>query len=137
MRTAFIILAVALVTASSTTAAVKLTITSKDIKNGTIQPVDLSGKTKRSMRGARGTRGPAGPPGLQGPQGLPGPQGIQAITRVAVSTPVPPLSFRILVASCPSGQRVISGGVFFVDEIWQSEPTSSGSGWTVTGFNTS
>jgi hypothetical protein len=53
-------------------------VTSKQIKNGTIQLVDLSKRAKKQMRGRRG---PAGPPGPVGPagsasgQGLPGPEG--------------------------------------------------------------
>jgi len=88
----------------------------------------------RGPRGKRGPRGRTGPPGAQGPQGL---QGIQAITAVVVSTPVPPLSVRMLTATCPAGQTVISGGVFFVDQTWESEPASFGAGWVVTGFNSS
>lgn len=87
---------VALVVAGGTTAAAKLVVTSKNIKNGTIQLVDLNKKAKRALRGQRGTRGtagpqgqtgpvgqtgaagpagPIGPTGAQGPQGIQGPQG--------------------------------------------------------------
>ena len=45
MRTIVVALAVVLVTASSSTAA--FVVTSKNIKNGTIQTVDLSAKAKR------------------------------------------------------------------------------------------
>jgi hypothetical protein len=62
-----------LVSAASATAA--FVVTSKNIKNGTIQTVDISAKAKRALRGnrgPRGTRGPAGAPGLRGAAGPPG-----------------------------------------------------------------
>lgn len=74
-----------LVSAASATAA--FVVTSKNIKNGTIQAVDLSANAKQVLRGNRGPRGaaglsgreglsgPRGPAGAQGPQGPPGPQG--------------------------------------------------------------
>ena len=52
-------------------------ITSANIKNGTIQTVDLSGKAKRALRGNRGLHGRAGNAGPAGPQGPPGPIGPQ------------------------------------------------------------
>jgi hypothetical protein len=67
-----------LVSAASATAA--FVVTSKNIKNGTIQTVDISAKAKRALKGNRGPRGfqgPLGPAGLTGVAGAPGPQGIQ------------------------------------------------------------
>jgi Collagen triple helix repeat (20 copies) len=49
-------------------------IGSAQIRNGSIQLVDLSGKAKNALKGQRG---PAGPPGANGANGLPGPQGAQ------------------------------------------------------------
>lgn len=87
-------LAVALVTAGSATAA--FVVTSKNIKNGTIQLVDISPKAKRALRGQ------------QGPQG---PQGIQAITEVrSPISAIPPGLSGSATASCPAGQQPISGG---------------------------
>jgi hypothetical protein len=68
---------VALVVAGGTTAAAKLIVTSKNIKNGTIQLVDLNKKAKRALRGQRGTRGTAGPRGQTGPVGPAGAVGAQ------------------------------------------------------------
>ena len=68
---------VALVVAGGTTAAAKLVVTSKNIKNGTIQLVDLNKKAKRALRGQRGTRGTAGPQGQTGPVGQTGATGAQ------------------------------------------------------------
>jgi hypothetical protein len=75
-----------LVSAMSATAA--FVVTSKNIKNGTIQTVDISAKAKQALKGNRGPRGPQGLPGLDGrpgltgltgpagPQGPPGPRGL-------------------------------------------------------------
>lgn len=53
-------------------------ITSKQIKDGTIQTKDISTTARNSLRGQEGPEGPAGPAGPQGdpgPQGEPGPAG--------------------------------------------------------------
>jgi hypothetical protein len=63
----------ALIATASATAA--LVVTSKNIKNGTIQLVDISSKAKNALKGQRGRRGPAGPRGIAGPQGPQGPAG--------------------------------------------------------------
>jgi hypothetical protein len=52
-----------------------LLITSKNIKNGSIQAVDLSRAAKAQLKGNEGPRGPQGPSGATGAQGLPGPLG--------------------------------------------------------------
>jgi collagen triple helix repeat protein len=62
-----------LVSAASATAA--FVVTSKNIKNGTIQTVDISAKAKRALRGNRGPRGLPGTQGARGAQGLQGAQG--------------------------------------------------------------
>jgi len=67
-----VIAAVALVVAMGGSAAAASFITSKQIKNGTIQLVDISKKARTKLRGARG---PAGRPGEQGPKGDTGEKG--------------------------------------------------------------
>jgi collagen triple helix repeat protein len=55
-----------------------LLVTSKNIKNGSIQAVDLSRAAKAQLKGNEGPRGPrgfTGAQGIQGPQGLVGAQG--------------------------------------------------------------
>jgi hypothetical protein len=66
VKTALVAVVVALLVSVGTAGAARVLITSKDIKNGTTQLVDLSGKAKRSLKGQRGPRG-------QGTQGAPGP----------------------------------------------------------------
>jgi hypothetical protein len=87
MKTALIAAVVSAVVAAASGTAATIVVTSKNIKDGTIQTVDISGKAKRALKGNRGprgvsgavgpagTQGPAGPQGLAGPQGPPGPQG--------------------------------------------------------------
>ena len=131
------------VSAGSATAA--FVVTSKSIKNGTIQTVDISAKAKRALKGNRGPRGLQGVPGSAGAQGAAGapgtqgPPGIQSLTRVVVSTEVPPEYYDSITAPCPAGQKAVSGGHAFNGggaEIWESqiEPVG-GDGWSTTGAN--
>jgi hypothetical protein len=65
------------------TAAGVMTVTSKQIKNGTIQLVDINKRAKKKLRGQRGPKGAQGNQGISaqglqgpvGPQGAPGPAG--------------------------------------------------------------
>jgi Collagen triple helix repeat (20 copies) len=75
VKTVIAAIIVSVIVSSSATAGVTTLIRSKDIKNGTIQPIDLSAAAKRGMKGAPGAQGPAGPRGLQGVQGVQGLQG--------------------------------------------------------------
>jgi hypothetical protein len=131
------------VSAGSATAA--FVVTSKNIKNGTIQTVDISAKAKRALKGNRGPRGAQGLQGVQGATGATGatgaagaagPPGIQSLTKVVVSIEVPPESFDSITAPCPAGQTAVSGGVAFPGEIWESQQKPiGGDGWSTTGAN--
>jgi hypothetical protein len=77
MKNALIAAIVAAVVAAASGAAATLVVTSKNIKDGTIEAVDISAKAKRALKGNRGPRGAAGPAGATGAQGSPGPQGPQ------------------------------------------------------------
>jgi hypothetical protein len=66
--------AVALICAATASAGV-LIVTSKNIKNGTIQTADISAKAKRALKGNRGQRGFQGAPGLVGQTGPKGDKG--------------------------------------------------------------
>ena len=96
-----------LVSAASATAA--FVVTSANIKNGTIQLVDLNGKTKQALKGKRGPRGFAGYEGLSGPQGPPGqsPTFTEAYSDHATAQPG---SFAFVNAVCPQGTKVVGGG---------------------------
>jgi hypothetical protein len=75
MKNALIAAVVAAVVAAASGTAATIVVTSKNIKNGTIQTVDISAKAKRALKGNRGLQGPAGLPGPQGLAGVAGPQG--------------------------------------------------------------
>lgn len=79
-----VLASIALVVAlgGTATAAGVSYVTSKQIRNGTIQLADISKRAKAKLRGRRGPAGPRGPvgspassQGLQGPEGPAGPTG--------------------------------------------------------------
>ena len=102
----------ALISAAAATATTTLVITSAQIKNGTIQTVDISAKARRALKGNRGLRGLEGAPGDPGAQGAQGPAGpgLSGLHYVQATATVPPLQVGSAGAQCPSGERVISGG---------------------------
>jgi hypothetical protein len=75
MKNAVIAAVVAAVVAAASGTAATIVVTSKNIKNGTIQTVDISAKAQRALRGNRGPRGLSGPAGGAGPTGPAGPAG--------------------------------------------------------------
>jgi hypothetical protein len=75
VKSAVIAAVVSAVIASTTATAATIMVTSKNIKKGTIQTVDISAKAKRALKGNRGLRGFAGARGAPGLAGQPGPQG--------------------------------------------------------------
>jgi hypothetical protein len=63
------------IVAASASAGVTTLITSKQIKDGTIQLRDMAPATRGALRGIEGPPGVIGPRGLTGLQGPPGPAG--------------------------------------------------------------
>jgi Collagen triple helix repeat (20 copies) len=125
VKNALIAAVVAAVVAAASGTAATIIVTSKNIKNGTIQTVDISAKAKQALKGNRGPRGASGPAGAmgvqgpQGPQGLQGPQGSAGITQVigvdgtvGAQCPASGGGCRIAAsdAVCPPGFKVVSGG---------------------------
>jgi hypothetical protein len=83
LKNALIAAMVAAVVAAASGTAATIVVTSKNIKNGTIQTVDISAKAKRALKGKRGPtglRGGQGLPGAQGPPGTPGTPGPPGLT---------------------------------------------------------
>ena len=113
-----------LVSSASATAA--FVVTSKNIKNGTIQTVDLSAKAKKALKGN------VGPAGARGPAGPQGPAGFVGATRVVSATFAVPSNTAgsPQTVSCPAGTGVISGGVISdtQGDTWVDAP--SGNGWS-------
>lgn len=71
----FIVAIAAVVLASSGSAIAARFITTRDIKNGTIQLVDLNAKARSALAGGRGPQGAPGPRGADGAAGPVGPAG--------------------------------------------------------------
>ena len=119
------VLAIVIATAGTASATTAL-ITSHQIKNGTIGLVDISKQARKALHGRTGKTGKtgaAGPQGAQGPQGTPRPQGLHGLqgdmgspgvsgyTVVRNNTVVsPPVNHASVVADCPAGEQVLSGG---------------------------
>jgi hypothetical protein len=82
-----------LISATSATAA--FLVTSKQIKDGTIQPVDISTKAKRALRG---NRGPAGPAGLS------------ELEVVTAHGGFDTFLVKVQTVTCPSGKNAVGGG---------------------------
>jgi hypothetical protein len=124
MRTIAVALAVSLVTAGSSTAA--FVVTSKHIKNGTIQLVDMSPRARAALRGQRGQSGPRGPAGF----------GI--VQRYSSSVPLGQNISRSVSVSCPAGSTLIGGGFDASRDVtvYASKPLATGETWEVTGVYT-
>ena len=141
-RRVLILLAmVAVLSTASGAAATRVLITSKDIKNGTIRPVDLSAAAKRTMRGKQGIRGlrgiqgPIGPRGLQGNPGPPGFSGVLPNDNVGA---ISPNSSGTVSADCISGYKAVGGGFEATDPnltVYASKPSASGFGWDLSARN--
>jgi hypothetical protein len=104
-------------------------VTSKNIKNGTIQLVDIS-------RGAKA--------GLRVRRGPPGPPGISSITEVVERGTIAPGSAGTVVATCPTDLAPISGG-YLATNLFGGDRgisvnvnrRSQQRGWEVHGVNSS
>jgi hypothetical protein len=111
-----IIAAIVAMLVSAASATASFVITSKNIKNGTIQTVDISAKARRALKGNRGPRGFAGAPGIagipgvQGPLGPQGPPGIQRLVRAGAMTTIAPGTVGVQFVNCPPGMLAVSGG---------------------------
>jgi Collagen triple helix repeat (20 copies) len=80
MKSALIAGVVAAVVSVTSATAATIVVTSKSIKDGTIQTVDISPKAKLALKGNRGPRGVPGRRGPAGPRGTQGTQGTQGLT---------------------------------------------------------
>lgn len=117
MRNALIAAVVAAVVAAASGTAATIVVTSKNIKNGTIQLVDISGKAKTGLRGRRGPRGPVG---------------IEELT-VVNAPAIIPAGIGSVEATCPAGQQPIAGGFRSTGSltITTSAPVLSNRSWLV------
>jgi hypothetical protein len=137
---------VALLVAMSGSAVAASLITSKQIKDGTIQTKDLSKKARVALNGARGSAGPQGLPGPQGPKGdtgaagAAGKDGAPGKDGLISSATVQRKEFATLAdgatgtetVTCPAGQKAIGGGVrsdgYGIGLVESSRPTIGDNG---------
>ena len=137
MKSAVIAAVVAAIVAAASGTAATIVVTSKNIKNGTIQTVDISAKAKRALRGQRGLRGPQGFPGVAvpGPAGARGPAGPGMTDLEYVQNTASGSGSVIAEAQCPAGKFAVSGGgtsdTGFLDQTRFAAPN----GWAVQGFS--
>jgi hypothetical protein len=121
---ATIIAALVVALAVTSGAGAAFVVTSKNIRNGTIQLVDINPRTKAALRGRRG------------PQGPPGVPGISSITEATATLTILPSGRGNAVATCPAGLAPISGGYLSAGSIVGSvvvevSRRSQGRGWEV------
>jgi hypothetical protein len=116
------VLVIALVVAASggAVAAKKITgadvknssLTTKDIKDETLQPADFSAAAKSSLAGPAG---PAGAKGAPGTAGAPGP-GFDDFAWFEVTETIPALTDDIVAeGDCPTGQQVVGAWAFWTN----------------------
>jgi hypothetical protein len=98
------------------------TVTGANVKNGSLQPKDLSAKARAALRGATGAQGVAGPAGPAGPAapkgadgapGAPGADGAPGISGreiVVEQSATNSDTEKTALATCPAGKQVIGGG---------------------------
>lgn len=98
-------------------------VTSRQIKDGTIQSRDLS-RAVRAQLARAGTPGPAGPVGAPGASGV---AGIEVVVKSSETNGA------WVITACPAGKRVIAGGGSSLSKqpITESRPTSTGLAWEV------
>lgn len=86
------------------------TVTSADIKNGSLGTSDLSSSAQRALKGAVGPAGPVGAPGAPGaagPAGAAGASGVSGYQLVTQSVVVAPSSGGQVTTTCPAGKRLL------------------------------
>jgi hypothetical protein len=144
-------LALLVSTAGGAYAGASSLIGSKQIKDHSVQYVDLSKKAAAKLRGQRGPRGYQGPQGLTGSQGAPGLNGSQGAPGLnggfdpnklnyvtGPDTVIPAGELGGASAACPAGSKVLGGGFYeSIGEAFGSGFTGDGNAWFETVDNIS
>ena len=156
---------VALVAALGGTAYAAVSVSGKNIKDGTVTGRDVKDRSlalselsptaagalagPRGPAGSPGERGPAGPKGddgpagARGPQGSTGPQGPSGISGLEYRTDgrdIKPDHYAAWQVTCPSGKKPLGGGVA-TTSAWQAQSpihqsAPTTNGWFVSVVNT-
>jgi hypothetical protein len=153
------LVALVLALGGTATAASTIITSSSQIKNGVIEPADLSKKARTALRGKVGAPGPAGPqgepgiagapgergvPGPPGDRGVPGPQGergpagvTDVVVRTAQFTMAADAAVRQYSVTCKAGEQALGGGAYGQVDLWTSAPAygldaENPTGWRVT-----
>lgn len=132
------------------------TISGRDVKNRSLGTSKLSATAVGSLTGRRGPagsqgdsggRGPIGPKGetgSAGPQGTSGPAGPSGVSgweyRVSEGKYLPSGVSNPTQANCPAGKKALGGGAsatYANAYVIDSAPTNDGTGWVVRSRNTS
>ena len=109
-------------------------VASGQVKNGTL--------LKEDFKAGQLTTGPPGPAGPPGPRGVPGPKGapgVSGLERVDASSSSSSSNTKSVVATCPSGKRVVGGGAQATGSgankvsVNQNFPDSAGNKWNANG----
>jgi Collagen triple helix repeat (20 copies) len=123
------------------------TVTGRDIKDRSLGTSKLSATAVSSLTGTRGPAGPQGPNGdrgepgpvgPQGPAGLQGPAGISGREVVSRAESLPANSSSAFVTLCPVGKEPLGGGGGNSTQevkLFSSRPTLGAEGWTVSYHN--
>jgi hypothetical protein len=103
-------------------------------------PKGLTGLTgPAGLKGATGPAGPPGTPGSPGAAGLQGPPGISGWQYVVVGIGLASHTSQTWTANCPSGKKVLGGGVAGVHDTFlnltESGPAGLATGWQAWAYN--
>lgn len=124
-----------------------LTVTGKNVKDGSLTGADVKDRSLAPADFSGSVVGPQGPQGVPGAKGDTGPQGpagtVGTLTEVTGAQTSGSSSANITLkstAQCPSGQRAVSGGFVMgyggSGSVWSSRMGADGSSWEVLGYGT-
>jgi hypothetical protein len=140
-----VLLVVALLLCSATTASAAFLITGSRIKDGSVTGRDVRDHSltakdlKGTVHGPAGPVGPSGPGGGTGPDGPAGPPAISGPLFTTATATVAGRTSGDATVACPTGTVAVGGGgssPFGNGELEQSSPSDGrGHGWTVSFFN--
>lgn len=133
------------------------TITGKDVKNRSLGPAELSAGALGSLAGPRGLQGlpgakgdtgdqgPAGERGPAGPVGLIGAKGISGLQYLKIARTIPAGTITSWSVECPIGKKPLGGGVkprslapdVRIVHSAPSTPNGAATGWTASLYKLS